>query len=114
MVSTALHDLPVNCKSSELSRFTAPSGSSCGEYMESFFSAGGAGYLVSNSTSDCEYCAYKVGDEFYNHLNISFDNRWRDLGIFFCFVVSNVTILFLAVSTTSSLLHTIISLTNMQ
>ena len=98
MVTTALHDLPVECRSNELNRFTAPEGSTCGDYMESFFSNGGPGYIVDNSTSDCEYCAYSVGDEFYQSLNISFDNRWRDLGIFFAFVVSNLTILFLAVS----------------
>ena len=29
---------------------------------------------------------------------MSFDNRWRDLGIFAAFIVSNLIILFLAVS----------------
>lgn len=96
MVTTALHELPVVCKQSELNPFTAPDNMTCGEYMEPFFARGAPGYLVSNSTQDCEYCAFKVGDEFYNNLNFSFDHRWRDLGIFAAFIGSNLIILLLA------------------
>ncbi|UKZ49886.1 hypothetical protein TrVGV298_004139 [Trichoderma virens] len=92
-VTTALHGVPVVCKSSELNRFTAPNGTTCGEYMQPFFERGAPGYLVSNTTQNCEYCSYKVGDEFYIPLGLSFDDRWRDLGIFLCFVVSNIVIL---------------------
>jgi ATP-binding cassette subfamily G (WHITE) protein 2 (SNQ2) len=95
-VTTALHQLEVVCKPHELNRFSAPPGSSCGEYMEDFFSNGGPGYLVSNSTSDCEYCAYKVGNEFFEPLSMSFDKRWRDMGIYLSFVGSNLIILYLA------------------
>jgi len=98
MVVTALHELPVQCEPRELNAFTAPSNATCGEYMEPFFARGGPGYLVSNSTQDCEYCAYKVGDEFYGPLGLSFDNRWRDLGIYVAFIASNLIILFMAVS----------------
>lgn len=98
MVTTALHELPVICKPHELNIFTAPDGINCGEYMAPFFERGGAGYLVSNATQSCEYCAYKVGDEFYEPLKFSFDNRWRDLGIYAAFVGSNLIILFTAVS----------------
>ncbi|KAF7548958.1 hypothetical protein G7Z17_g6710 [Cylindrodendrum hubeiense] len=96
MVTTGLHDLPVVCKQSEYNVFTAPDGMNCGEYMQPFFERGGSGYLASNITQNCEYCAYKVGDEFYAAFNLSFDNRWRDLGIFAAFVGSNLIILVLA------------------
>lgn len=96
-VTTALHGLKVVCKSSELNRFTAPNGTTCGDYMQPFFERGASGYLVSNSTQNCEYCEYGVGDEFYIPLGLSFDHRWRDLGIFLCFVGSNIIILFLGV-----------------
>ncbi|KAK1759774.1 ABC-2 type transporter-domain-containing protein [Echria macrotheca] len=97
MVVTALHELPVVCQPSELNRFRAPQGQSCGEYMAPFFERGGRGYLVDNATTaECEYCAYRVGDEFYGALGMSFGNRWRDLGIFIAFVGSNLIILFTA------------------
>jgi ATP-binding cassette, subfamily G (WHITE), member 2, SNQ2 len=97
MVTTALHELPVKCATGELNPFTAPPGQTCGEYMEPFFAAGGAGYLVDNATSACQYCAYRVGDQFYQPLGFDYDARWRDLGIFIAFVGSNLIILFLAV-----------------
>ncbi|KHO01599.1 BMR1-like protein [Metarhizium album ARSEF 1941] len=96
MVTTALHELPVDCTSSEVNRFIAPSNMTCGEYMAPFFERGAPGYLVRNDTQDCEYCAHKVGDEFYERLNMSFDDRWRDLGIYVAFIVSNLIILFIA------------------
>jgi ATP-binding cassette, subfamily G (WHITE), member 2, SNQ2 len=98
MVTTALHELPVDCTALELNPFSAPDGVSCGEYMRPFFDAGGPGYLVDNATSACQYCAYRVGDQFYRPLGFEFDSRWRDLGIFLGFVGSNLIILFLAVS----------------
>lgn len=95
MVVTELHGREVVCKAAELQHFTAPAGQTCGEYMANFFSAGGAGYIVNNATSACEYCAYKVGDQFYEPLGFTFDNRWRDLGILIAFIGSNLVFLFL-------------------
>ncbi|KAI0503400.1 ABC-2 type transporter [Xylaria bambusicola] len=94
-ITTALHELPVKCTSRELNAFVAPPGETCGSYMEKFFELG-AGYLVNNDTSNCEYCAYKSGDQFYQAFEYTFDTRWRDLGIFIAFVASNTIILFVA------------------
>ncbi|KAF2851942.1 ABC transporter [Plenodomus tracheiphilus IPT5] len=96
MVVTELHDLKVTCTSSEFNQFRAPTGEDCGTYMSDFFSSGAPGYLRDNATDLCNYCAYKVGDEFYTPLGYEFGNRWRDLGIFAAFIVSNLAILFIA------------------
>lgn len=98
MVVTELHGRPVVCTPGEYNHFTAPSNQTCGEYMQPFFNHGGPGYLVSNSTQDCEYCAFKVGDQFYHTFGMDFYNRWRDLGIFIAYIGSNLILLFLAVS----------------
>ncbi|KAL1845392.1 ATP-binding cassette transporter snq2 [Paecilomyces lecythidis] len=95
MVVTELHDRPVVCKPAEYNTFTAPSGQTCGEYMQPFFERGGAGYLLNNATQTCQYCAYKVGDEFYRTFDMDFSHRWRDLGIFAAFIGSNLIILFI-------------------
>ncbi|KAK2626069.1 hypothetical protein QTJ16_004331 [Diplocarpon rosae] len=102
MVVTELHDRAVVCTDGELNRFPSPSGQNCGEYMSDFFAAGGPGYLVSNGTSACEYCAYKVGDQFYSGLGFRFESRWRDLGILIAFVGSNLVFLFLGVRSSPS------------
>ncbi|KXJ85093.1 hypothetical protein Micbo1qcDRAFT_169666 [Microdochium bolleyi] len=83
-VTTALEGVEVVC------------GSSYGEYMAPYFSSGGLGYITNNATSAYEFCAYKVGNQFYEPLSFSFDNRWRDLGIYVAFIFSNIAILFLA------------------
>jgi ABC-type multidrug transport system ATPase subunit/ABC-type multidrug transport system permease subunit len=101
MVVTALHEMPVRCAPEELNVFRAPPNTTCGEYMQPFFDRGGPGYLVNNATQDCQYCAYKVGDEFYTPLGFSFDNRWRDLGIYIAYIASNLIILFVAVRITN-------------
>lgn len=98
MLVTELHDLEVVCKESELNLFTAPAGQTCGEYMSAYFEAGGLGYITDNATSNCQYCAYKVGDQYFPGLGLSYDNRWRDLGILAAFIVSNLVILFIGVS----------------
>jgi len=97
MVVTELHDRPVVCNPSEFNTFSAPSGQTCGEYMSKFFANGGPGYIFDNATSDCQYCAYNLGDQFYQPLGYEFSHRWRDLGIFASFIGSNLIILFLAV-----------------
>ncbi|KAJ8070212.1 hypothetical protein OCU04_000598 [Sclerotinia nivalis] len=96
MVVTELQGREVTCKSAELNRFNAPSGQTCGQYMENYFSNGGIGYIVNNATSACEYCAYKFGEQFYEPLGLEFGHRWRDLGILLAFIGSNLIILFLA------------------
>jgi ABC-type multidrug transport system permease subunit len=98
MIVTELHDRPVECTSMEYNRFTAPDGQDCGSYMSDFFSGGAPGYILNNATNMCEYCAYKVGDQFYEPLGYEYGNRWRDLGIFIAFIGSNLVILLLAVS----------------
>jgi ATP-binding cassette subfamily G (WHITE) protein 2 (SNQ2) len=96
MIVTELHDLKVECKGGEFNQFRAPQGQDCGSYMSDFFSNGGPGYLMDNATDMCNYCAFKVGDEFYQPLGYEFANRWRDLGIFIAFIFSNLAILFVA------------------
>lgn len=98
MVVTELHDLPVVCNKDEYNTFAIPDGETCGSYAGKFLDSS-IGYIRDlNATDSCDYCAYSVGDEFYATLGISFDKRWRDLGIFIAFVGSNLIILFLAVS----------------
>jgi hypothetical protein len=77
---------------SEFSVFNPPSGQQCLQYAQSYINSVG-GYINNpNATSACQYCAYAKGDDFYKPVGISFDNRWRDLGIFIGFLTFNVIV----------------------
>jgi ABC-type multidrug transport system permease subunit len=63
-------------------QLAAPAGQTCGDYAGAFADAVG-GYINNpGSEGDCQFCQYRVGDSFYNNLNITYDTRWRDFGIF--------------------------------
>jgi len=89
ILSTELTGLKITCKPEEFAVFNPPSGQTCGAWASDFVNAAG-GYLDNaNDSAGCRYCQYKVGDEFFLPLNIKFSNRWRDVGIYFCFFVFN-------------------------
>ncbi|OJJ48427.1 hypothetical protein ASPZODRAFT_24059 [Penicilliopsis zonata CBS 506.65] len=96
MVVTELYGRDVVCRESEYDTFTPPANETCGQYMSAFFADGGLGYLKDNASSTCEYCAYKDGQQFYAEFDMSFSDRWRDLGIFVAYIASSLIILFIA------------------
>jgi ATP-binding cassette subfamily G (WHITE) protein 2 (SNQ2) len=96
MVVTELHEKPVVCEEFEFSSFRAPQGMTCGDYAAEYMSTA-TGYIRDlNATDLCQYCTYKVGDEFFEPLGLRWENRWRDLGIFIAFVGSTLIFLLMA------------------
>ncbi|KAJ2492593.1 ATP-binding cassette transporter snq2 [Coemansia sp. RSA 2050] len=90
VITNDLHGSQVLCRKSEFFTFEPPSNQTCIEYAGSWASRA-AGYINNpESTTACEYCSYKVGDEFYLALSWTFDNRWRNIGILIGFVAFNV------------------------
>jgi len=90
LIVTEMHDLKITCDPSEFYVFNPPSGQTCGEYASAFVTKAG-GYINNlNATVQCQYCQFASGDEFYKPINISFGNRWRDLGIFVGFIMFNI------------------------
>jgi len=61
--------------------------------MNPFMSHAG-GYLANpDSTSACQFCAFRNTDEFLDlSYNIKYSNKWRDVGIFVAFIVLNVRV----------------------
>lgn len=89
LVTSALHDLPIYCEPQEFFQFAPPAGQTCEQWAGSYVTSAG-GYLNNPAATDiCEYCTYRVGDDFYRGLGISFDDRWRDLGIFIAYIFFN-------------------------
>lgn len=88
-LATSLANAPVHCLDKEYVEFEAPSGTSCGEYIEPYLASHG-GYLLNNDTSSCAYCSLSNTNDFLESNNLSFDNRWRDLGIVWAYIVFNI------------------------
>ncbi|KAJ1797698.1 ATP-binding cassette transporter snq2 [Coemansia sp. RSA 2399] len=90
VITNDLHGSKVVCRSDEFYTFDPPSGQTCGDYAGDWVSSA-AGYINNlDATSACEYCAYKVGDEYFTTLNWSFTHRWRNVGVMFGFIVFNI------------------------
>ncbi|KAJ1942183.1 ATP-binding cassette transporter snq2, partial [Linderina macrospora] len=91
IVTNDLHGSPVRCRNSELYTFEPPTGATCNEYAGAWVSATGVGYLNNpNATDSCQYCPYRVGDDYYAPLEWSFSHRWRNIGIMLGFIAFNI------------------------
>jgi len=90
-LSNAIANNEVVCSNAELLRFSPPSGYSCAEYMKTYIEKAGTGYLYDpNATNQCEFCPMSTTNAFLKYVSLSYDTRWRDLGIFIAFIVINM------------------------
>lgn len=89
VLAATMHDQPVECAIQETARFNVPDGQTCLDYAGAFAQSAGGYLLNPDATSDCQYCQYSVADQYLSTLNISYDNKWRDFGIFLAFCISN-------------------------
>ncbi|KAJ1927065.1 ATP-binding cassette transporter snq2 [Tieghemiomyces parasiticus] len=92
VISNDLYDMKITCEEDEYLKFDPPSGNTCYEYAKEFLSVG-PGYIRNlNDTSSCEYCPFKVGQEFTDNLSWEYSNKWRNFGILFAFVGFNLIV----------------------
>ncbi|EGG02894.1 uncharacterized protein MELLADRAFT_53287 [Melampsora larici-populina 98AG31] len=91
LVVNELHDLDIRCCQDEFAIVQPPIGSTYREWLSSFVAAAGGYVKNTQSTENCAYCQYSIGDHhtFLTSLNYSYRNRWRDLGIIPIFCVFN-------------------------
>ncbi|MBW0485131.1 hypothetical protein O181_024846 [Austropuccinia psidii MF-1] len=90
LLANEMHDLQVICDQKEYSVFQPPSGQTCIEWAGQFIAQSGGYILNPNDTSQCQYCQYRVGDEYLSSLDLKFGQRYRDFGIFIAFIGSNL------------------------
>lgn len=90
IVSTGLHDRPVECASNELSRFDPPTGQTCLEYLSDFLKLAPGKLINPEATSQCGYCALSTSDQFLASSSFSWSTRWRNYGIGFSYILFNI------------------------
>lgn len=99
VLAATLHNIPVECTSSETAHFDAPPGQTCGSYAGEFASTAGGYLLNPGENQDCQYCPYSVGDQYLASLNINAGDKWRDFGIFLVFVCTNYMLVYFFIYT---------------
>ena len=103
VVAALLRDIPVRCATTEIAYFNPPPGGiTCSQHASSFVTQQGRGYLTNpdaTSPQVCGYCPYSDGVEYMRTLNVSPGDKWRNLGIFWLFVVSNWALVYFFVWT---------------
>lgn len=89
-LGTALANASATCAKNEYLRFEPPNGSTCGEYMADFIGQRGGFLMDPDATSSCEFCQLDKTNTFLTGVNIEFDNRWRNFGLMWVFVIFNL------------------------
>ncbi|KAJ5667477.1 ABC multidrug transporter atrF [Penicillium longicatenatum] len=91
VLSAILPAVKITCADGETTKFTPPSGMTCGQYAGDYVqNIAGQGYLVdTSSTTECQYCPYSNGTEYMQQLNVHDGDKWRCFGIFLAFVIIN-------------------------
>ena len=96
-LGATLHGLEVVCTPADLAVFDPPPGQTCGAYAGAWVASSG-GYLVdAAATAGCGFCAYSSGDQYLTTLDIRYEDRWRDFGIFLAYVVFNAFLAYVRV-----------------
>ena len=90
ILSVGLANAHVRCSNIELLHFDPMPGNTCKEYMSSFIQTS-MGYLTNPDASEgCAYCPLDSADDFLRSYGIKYEDRWRNFGIMWAFVVFNI------------------------
>lgn len=90
MVSTGLSGVEVQCAQNEILTFDAPSGQSCGAYLEDYINTFGGRLLNSAASQRCQLCPVTDTDSVIAAIGFHYDHRWRDFGITLVYSIINI------------------------
>ena len=90
ILSVGLANAPVSCSKIELLHFDPLPGTKCGSYLESYIRTAGGRVTNPDATSACSFCPVANTNDFLKSLRIYYDDRWRNFGIMWTYVVFNV------------------------
>ncbi|CUS22780.1 LAQU0S06e05842g1_1 [Lachancea quebecensis] len=90
VLSTGVANSVVECSSYEFVEFTPRPGQTCAEYMSSYISSVGSGYLKNpDATDSCSFCTASSTNAFLSAVSSNYAHRWRNYGIFLCYIAFN-------------------------
>lgn len=92
VLSVGFGNANIMCAREELLRFAPPAGQDCFSFLQNFVEAQG-GYLspeTANSTEECTFCTGSDTNTFLRNVSAEYQDRWRNFGIVWAYVVINV------------------------
>jgi ABC-type multidrug transport system permease subunit len=92
MLSVGVANNIVVCSANELLTFNPPSMETCATYLTPYLnSTGGHMSQIINpdANSNCQFCALGSTNDFLSSINASYDQRWRNFGLLWVYIVFN-------------------------
>ncbi|KAL8801081.1 MAG: hypothetical protein Q9182_004720 [Xanthomendoza sp. 2 TL-2023] len=101
VLAATLPTVPVDCAPQEAAYFNPPDGQTCSQYASAFITqVAKRGYLLNpDARSACAYCPYRTGEEYIALLNVVPGDKWKYMGIFLAFCLSNWALVFFFIYT---------------
>nr|AAL91496.1 ABC transporter AbcG10 [Dictyostelium discoideum] len=88
VVTSVLKNVFVDCSNEDLTKFSNPTNLTCKEYFKPTY--GNVRAVTKGDESECGYCVFKSGEEYYKTLGWSYENRLRNYGILWAFFIFNI------------------------
>lgn len=92
IVSTVLHDRPVACSAAESLLFDPPPNQTCAEYLAPLADQAQGTLQNPLDRAACRYCAFSVADQYLENVDIYWQDRWRNFGIMWAYIVFDIAI----------------------
>ncbi|KAK6067384.1 multidrug resistance protein cdr1 [Seiridium cupressi] len=90
MLGTGVANHEVTCSALELLQFQPAQGQTCGQYMEAYMQLAGGAVYNPDDTSNCQFCSLANTNVFLTSVDISYGQRWRDLGLLWAYTAFNI------------------------
>jgi ABC-type multidrug transport system permease subunit len=72
--------------------FDLPSGQTCGQYLAKLLLTEVGKLQTPAAELSCQYCSVSTADEYLNSSSIFWDERWRNFGLVWAYVVFDITL----------------------
>ncbi|KAL2131092.1 hypothetical protein VTI74DRAFT_5566 [Chaetomium olivicolor] len=92
IVSTVLHQRPVECSPQETLTFPPPAGMTCAEYLAPLASQAQGTLQNPFDREACRYCSFSVADQFMASVDIFWSDRWRNFGIMWAYIFFDIAV----------------------
>ena len=93
LLSTGIGNTELICSEKEIVYFTPPQNMTCTEYIDPYIATNG-GYLTDEKDGNCGFCSASNTNVYLESVHVSYSKRWRDWGIFICFIAINIMFMF--------------------